>query len=269
MNKGNVLFAGIAVLTMGLLLGLPIPSVAGTFWTDAFSYASQSNFEAVWDSSCPGNSSLMGPSANYFKNPSYSLRSVMNGGVNTCYVNRFHQPTNDVWLRWWYRTYAGWVPDPTTGSKQMYNKAIGTFLMVWHEHPNSNEMGAIAYTGASTPTYCASTNRNDTACNYYANMAHINVNDANWHCIETHANLGGNVANKGTIEIWVDNKQVLGYYNVTVAVEAGSWQEITHYAQQGTGTRYIDDLAVGDTRIGCGSVSEGTPPQAPTGLSVQ
>src|SRR5262245_19160860 len=82
MNKGNVLFAGIAVLTMGLLLGLPIPSVAGTFWTDAFSYASQSNFEAVWDSSCPGNSSLMGPSANYYKNPSYSLRSVMNSGVN-------------------------------------------------------------------------------------------------------------------------------------------------------------------------------------------
>jgi len=70
------------------------------------------------------------------------------------------------------------------------------------------------------------------------------------------------------LEVFIDGVQTIRYTNAFLQSDTTQWDLIRHYTQYGQGERYIDDLAVGNTRIGCtGGVAP--PPNAPSGLKTQ
>jgi hypothetical protein len=74
------------------------------------------------------------------------------------------------------------------------------------------------------------------------------------------------------VELWIDGVQTVKYTGRPIAFgSAGAYDIVRMYAQYGQGDRYIDDFAVGDTRIGCSASPPSTPtaspaPSPPTGL---
>ena len=79
----------------------------------------------------------------------------------------------------------------------------------------------------------------------------------------------GDGATNGVLEMFIDGVQTMGYNNLPFFTRAVvDYTRVREYAQFGFGDRYVDDVAVGDTRIGCGG-SDSTAPAAPTGVIIQ
>ena len=110
--------------------------------------------------------------------------------------------------------------------------------------------------------------------NFYPNMANVPFADNVWYCVEEHVKLNDPGQPNGSVEIWVNGAQTVGYYNRTFRNAASTfvfgWFEI--YKQTGSGIMYIDQFAAGNTRIGCGGAvpaTDTTPPAPPVGLVVR
>src|SRR5262249_22918108 len=98
-----------------------------------------------------------------------------------------------------------------------------------------------------------------------------NFQSAQWYCIETHMKMNDPGQANGILEIFVNGVQALSYQNRTFVASNESpypgYDFVRFYTQIGHGIRYIDDLAVGNTRIGCGSSGgDTTPPSVPIGV---
>jgi len=116
------------------------------------------------------------------------------------------------------------------------------------------------------------------------------LNDYQWYCVEYHFNRGHRGQTDGQLELFVDgtrvyNKQGVVFDNLPDVCPPGStcagqsivraFRMVRVYVQYGLGDRYYDDLAVGNTRIGCapgqgggGSPPDTTPPKIPMNLKV-
>src|SRR5262249_43251466 len=110
------------------------------------------------------------------------------------YINRNHPNSQNVYMRWWM-LLQNFTVNPLAGSKMMYNKCCSGngFLTFWHIFPGDNRLAAqvIPDTNAANfQFFCPSLGRNDQGCNYYPNIASININDNQWHCVETHVATG-------------------------------------------------------------------------------
>ncbi len=125
------------------------------------------------------------------------------------------------------------------------------------------------------------------ACRYDDNIPINGTNgialvNGQWYCQEGHIiNNTPGVAD-GTIERWTDGQLVSRYTNRMfrgpLAVNTNgnrgtqSFDFVRVYLQAiaGNGDKFFDDLAVGNTRIGCGAAPppDVTPPAIPTGLAV-
>jgi len=321
MRMRNVTFCQIAALVIILALALPTSSQSGVFWTDDFENHLNPTGSGPWDTGgCDANVGVPGIpdgcvsgvgntkdtdgynpgiSTDIAVSGTHSLRSSYNAncgltqvnpnaqGCGT-YINRFHQNTRDVWMRWWIHfpnLPQNQVFDNTTGSKQMYNKTVNGsgMLIFWHvDQLGASLFGDDLMVVTQQSNYLVNCQafgsqgtvkgmNPDTSCKFETNLAHIPLNDGKWHCLETHANMGTNGNADGLLEIWVDGTQTLRYINVPISgpSETGLFGEITHYDQMGGANRYIDDLAVGDARIGCSGSPSSNPPAAPTALTVR
>jgi hypothetical protein len=259
------------------LLLWALPAQATTFWTDNFENHLYPNW--IVSANClalsPSNLDATGCNPTLTTAESFSPTHTLwshypNGAVQSgTYIDRTHTPTRNVWMRWRYKVAPGWITNTVAGSKQMYNKSTGGGELFWHLFPNDpNNISVQVIIGANR--LCPNGTFTD-GCNYYHNLASVNINDAQWHCIETHADRGTqNVAN-GSLDVFTDGIQTLHYGNLLMDVVGSSFDYITHYAQWGQGDRYIDDLVVADARIGgtgCnGGTSDTTPPSVVSGLT--
>jgi len=291
MRVGTVTFGQISAFLIVFFLGVPIPSQATVFFADGFEYASQEAFEAVWASSCPGSSLLMGPSTAYAANGIRSLRSVQNGGANSCFVDRSYTQTQTVFYRWNLRLAPEYdletVCVPTgscaggNGSKQMYAKALGAgYGVFWHLEPNTHLIrlnvthGGYSVICSSGPGMPVGPQPNEE-CLYRPNMASVPIVPGNTYCVEAELVRGTPGVADGVARIWINGTLTMEYTNVAFArsTEGSSgFNTVTHYSQAGYGTRYIDDLVIGNTRIGCGatpSSGDTVAPNAPSGLLVR
>lgn len=96
-----------------------------------------------------------------------------------------------------------------------------------------------------------------------------------WTCVETHEILSDPGVANGKAEFYV-NGSIVAAKNDVLSVAAGHTAMFTYekvYRQYGYGYMWIDELAVGDTRIGCGGgggtiTGDTTPPAVPIGLAV-
>ncbi len=122
--------------------------------------------------------------------------------------------------------------------------------------------------------------------NYFANVGNGAVTNGQWYCIEEHLKMSGPGQSNGVIEVWKNGVQILSYTNLQLngpnsinppgctSLCNSSQTTMTylrHYAHEPSqGARYIDNLAVGTTRIGCSGAPtpDTTPPAVPTGLGV-
>jgi len=260
------------------------PGQAETFWDEDF----ENHLYPQWtgatgctpllsasnpDSVC-GNPSLSTDTAH---SGTHSLKSVYNAtcGMDSgpgcgSFMDRFHPAVGTVFLRWWEKLVS-FTPNDVTGSKFVYNKSSTvpdeTF---WHIFPGQVTHGAQV--NSNFYNRLCPNGSTDSSCNLFSNAGNVNVLDAQWHCVETQMTASGANLSNGLARLWVDGTLVLEYLNMPTTNVPTTYDFITLYTQMGNGTRYVDDQAVGDTRIGCGGSGSGgdtTPPAVPTGLAVR
>jgi hypothetical protein len=199
---------------------------------------------------------------------------VLGGDGNRgVWITRTHTATTDVYYRFWVYTvnfiYEG---GRTKGFYAGLKYPDFVVTNAW----GSNQFSIDSQTEVGGVTPC---NGTYTSCWYSPNIASVGINNNQWYCVEVHAKMNTLGQADGQVELWVNGIQTLGYYNRVFRDASGKngirsdadFDTVRIYTQAATGTRYFDDFAVGNTRIGCNSVltSDITPPQAPGGLAVR
>ncbi len=247
-------------------------------------YANQAAVDAVWPTSCPGNPNILVLSSAFAFSPPNSSRSVMNGAVDSCFHDRDYPFTSTVFYKWDVKfVNFDWCTGPN-GSKQLYMKGP-TFLFIHIEgchasYGNANIFSMhIPYNGyfrncPSSGGLNQGTQPNEE-CIYAPNINTTPISSNGQYCIEAQATMSTKGGSDGILRLWIDGRLEIERTSVPIVP---SWHtglmhfmNVTEYAQAGYGTRYMDNLVIGDTRIGCsGSPPPGdtTPPAQVQGLQV-
>lgn len=258
MHVGTVNFFQIATFLIVLSLGLPLPSEAGVFWEDNF----ENHLTPNWDTGACGGSPQDGCNASIstdiahggthsLKSDYPSSNNLFLQGAGTS-IKRNTTASREVWMRFYYRTV-----------NFQYGRDVTKHFILrgvyWMNIFGSREMGANVITPVSVT--CPN-NSVDQSCNYFPNIASIPLNDNQWYCIETHLRSSTpQSALNGQIQIFVDGTRTLDYNNIATYDTSTQNNLLDHYTQYGWGKKYIDDLAVGDARIGCSGSPNLSPPQ--------
>jgi hypothetical protein len=157
----------------------------------------------------------------------------------------------------------------------IYAKAIGAgYLIFFHLLPGSHEIRLNAPHGGFS-VLCPVSGVFDEECVFPPNQAQIRIDPGNTYCVEMELIRNTPGLSDGVGRIWVNGILTLEYTNIAMARgdEGGSgFNNVTYYSQAGYGVRYLDDIAVGNTRIGCGvtpSSVDTVAPNTPTGLSIR
>jgi hypothetical protein len=255
-----------------ILLLAPVGAQATVFWEDGFEYVDQPTMAFAWDgASCVGDTTILAPTTTRPRTGAKSLQSHFTGipptyeGGGSCFFGgRSFQVSSSVFMRFWmYLTdHAGtgnFLPaTPTTKILKTFGQGhpfsvywvmiYGTTTLVATIQHNSGN-GENVFTSGSIP-------------------------QQQWVCVETQTttNSGPGVAN-GIIRAWINGTPVLNDTSRVLleSVDTGTYpgtKTIGAYTQNGLGRIFYDDLAVGDTRIGCGATPPPgdtiPPPQVPT-----
>lgn len=274
------------LLVLLAMLSYSTLAYALTIFDDDLEYASQGAFESVWASSCPGSSSIMGPSTAFSVSPTHSLRAVQDGGLNSCFVDKEFTGTTHLFYRW-YMQYApgydflspcdpnGSCPGGSGGGKIMYAKALpANYDVFYFLEPDTREIrlsvphGGYFVMCPSGPGMPFGTQPNEE-CVFRPNMATVALDAGATYCIETELIRSSPGVSDGTARIWINGTLTLEYTNVAMAnTDEGSsaFNDIVYYSQGGYGTRYIDNLGVGTTRFNdCAGGGGGIDNTYPTG----
>jgi len=193
-----------------------------------------------------------------------SLEEVFTGKDSGNFMDRYHDVVDEAWTRFYYYTI-GFTYDPVM-TKLFYHQAdlpnSGYPNFVAVNQWGSRELGVAGQlvaeacgTDGSGPV-----NAGYDSCNYYPNAGHVPFADGQWYCVETHFKMNTPGVADGALEVFVDGTPTLDYQNrlfrgPDVAPSGNSAEAhlnmIRIYVQSGVGTRYIDDFAVGPSRICC------------------
>jgi hypothetical protein len=235
------------------------PSPAAVFWEEDF----ESDLATHWITSDPAWSNPF-VSTELPHEGASSLKEIFTGRDSGNFMDRYHPAVEEAWTRFYYYT-EGFTYDPVV-TKLFYHQAdlpnsgypsfVG--LNMW----GGNE---LAIAGQKVWEACGSdgsgpVNNGDDSCNYYPNAGHVPFTDNQWFCVETHIKMNTPGTADGVLELFVNGTQTLDYRNRTfrqpqVAATGNSaaaqLNMIRIYVQSGVGTRYLDQFAVGPSRIGC------------------
>lgn len=250
------------------------PAQAATFWTDTFeNHLWTGSNGNPWDTSACASSSpdgcAPGPiiSTDFAKFGTHSLKSVTPG----TYIDRFFgTSTTELWTRYYIYLF-NYVANQTAGMKIQYYATQNTL----RSYPNfyahifpGNSVGIVAQGVWQNGVF--------TTTNYMANVGSGTLANGQWYCIEEHLKMSGPGQANGVIEAWKDGVQIISYPAIqlngpndinpagcTILCNSSNttMTYLRHYDHEPSqGARYIDDLTVGNTRIGCG----GSPPPPDT-----
>jgi hypothetical protein len=128
--------------------------------------------------------------------------SSPNPQINTVGIFRNFAPQDEVYVRYWKRTAAGFLYN-TPGTKQIiYNSGVCP-RFISHHDDSTRKLGW----SIENPADCGY-----TTCDLHANLAQIPMNDNVWYCVEEHIKMNDPGVANGMVEIWIDgvsNKWVL------------------------------------------------------------
>lgn len=187
---------------------------------------------------------------------------------------RYYPITEEVWVRFYYRT-TNFTYD-AVGTKHIYMASNdGGYPNFWLNTDASNrEFRPIA----QVPAQDCGLGPYDS-CVYNPNIAHIPIADDRWYCIEQHLKMNTPGVANGIVELWVDGVQTVGYTNALLRGTAVNgtnrnssqayFQFVEIYVQHGDGEMFYDQFAVGNTRIPCIGSTPGQQPSPPTGTRLQ
>lgn len=176
--------------------------------------------------------------------------------------------TPELWFRFYYRTVAFTYANPTnkhfffiggsgSGGPDPY--------VVLQNYGGSRSMSFQTENGF---LHTCPNGTTDLSCNFFNNTATVPLNDNQWYCIEGRLKVNTVGASDGIMELYVNGVQTHNYTNVVYRTSSGQWNFTRHYAQYGSGERYIDDLSLANARIGGAGCTSGsadtTPPGIPT-----
>lgn len=271
MNKRIAKIELTAVAFIVFSLAVPITSKAKVFWTETFENGLYPNW--IGGGGCITADSPNGAVCGYPQittslayEGTHSLWShYVAGQQSGTFMDRNIPETTNLWTRQYVR-FDNFVFGPENSKLFLTPTSDPSAAqVVWL----NQDAGPELYPLVNLPTTETCPNgHSDITCNYYPNIAHIALNDNKWHCIETHQNLGTPNTADGLVELYVDGVLTTRYTNLLLRTSDHGTYIVRLYAQDGQGDRYQDDLAVGDTRIGC----DGSPPALPappTGLTVK
>lgn len=191
---------------------------------------------------------------------SFMDRCLITGAGGNC-----ESGTQNQWLTFWIKFTNFTVGRDETKVFISYGDGAGVYWsIVGPGATGGSSNGQFETTVTMNGTQNCLIGEPNVQCPYPSNMgAHKSLFDNHWHCVETHVTSNGT----GTVEIFVDGEQTLGYYNQPFAT--GTIDAVRRYAQYGQGDLAVDDIVVSDFRLpagqgGCG----GNVLAPPTGLKV-
>lgn len=183
------------------------------------------------------------------------------------YIYRLYpRRVDEVWGRVYFRMQPGFTPSP--GTTKLFD-----FEDSQPDGPTHNFWIEFLFGSYDIKIQAAGVPVNDqlSAKVYDPNVGNGTLSPGHWYCIEVHLKNNTPGTSNGLIEMWLDGVQIMSYPN-QIFVQSGvnninmRFDTLKFYVQDGFGTAYYDNAAVGTTRIGCSS--SGVAPQAPTDLTV-
>lgn len=245
--------ATIAIAVAAVLI--TAPGYAATFWDDGMEYADQPTMAAAWDgASCVGDTEVLVPTTAKAHAGSKSLQEKFTGsapnyeGGASCYFGgRQFTPTTTLYSRWYmYMTdHAGtgnFLPgNPTTKIALQFPDTCTTCFSVWWVMINGTTNLAAVWQHSI-----------NGSVNYEAVSG--NIPQQQWVCVETQITMDAPAGSgNGILRAWINGTQVLNRTDLNLLGTGGSGPLFANrlYTQNGLGTIYYDDFAVGNTRINC------------------
>ncbi len=259
---------------------------AEIFWNEDFE-GTTAEVESRWSSSCGSNWSThtaISLATDKKVSGSRSMREYVNGLTSrtpeylseTCFMDREYPDTTSIFTRWWEFTEANFQYDPSNVKSIFLGPRTNTWPNFWIGHWQGSlhlEPGgqAVAELNSNGVPY--------EGISYTHNKSPLNTPTEKWICIETQIVLNTMGNSNGLIRLWTDGQLNVEHTGRTfvgpnVSNPNGNsglakFQLLRIYAQHGVGYRWFDDIAVGNTRIGCGALPLPTKPKAPTGLKTK
>lgn len=196
-------------------------------------------------------------------------------------ITRAITPTAESYMRWWIRiggdTNQGATIPGTNGLFEAYVLASTKMVegKAFQSSPYSRYWIGFGHFGISNKNLFVTVENTPTSghsTEYWSNP-NFAFQDNRWYCVEAYMGMNTPAVANGKLDIWVDG---VNYIHSTVvpwrnsgATTASLWQEWQTDRQGGRGNIWYDDVATGDTRIGCGSVpSDTTPPPVPNAPTI-
>jgi hypothetical protein len=271
MRSRFVALGQVGALVILLALGLPIPSEADVFWTDDFENRLMPNWDttacfAVGVDPAPDgcNASIstdIAHGGDHSLKSHYDATCGMTSASPGCgrYYDRSIPNSDEIWFRFYYYT-VNFATFDLAGTKHMLFSPLNLYPNYWLvTFPGSRDM---AFAGQNIQD-CVEGPTSDcyTSTNFVPNVASKPLNDNQWYCVEGHLLLNQPGQANGLIQVFVDGTKTVEYANWRIRgpnvsnpnnnSSTATFQYVRHYTQYGQGDKYIDDLAIGNTRIGC------------------
>ena len=285
MRNRAITFGQIAALLFLLFFELPAPAQAVVFWNETF----EGNLTPNWETLSCGAGFATGcnpaTSTDIAVNGTHSLKGVYNHAGNGGWIDRKYPATDELYWRVWERFASGWIWDTAQQVKGFNVGTNGVYPNFWVMHVFGSPHLTIQ---AQIPVEACATGDSNPygngqpydACRYDDKISTPEANGV-WYCLEGHIKMNTPGVADGVIERWTNGTLISSFSGRTFRGAAVSgkngnsslatFEFIRVYVQgeAATGVRYYDDLAVGNTRIGCGTQADSTAPTAPTGVKIQ
>jgi hypothetical protein len=257
-------------------------------WEEGFEYANNAAMDAVWETSCPADDTILSPSTDRAHSGAKSLKMIYRGhqatgttpatpGYKSCFkIRPLSASTEVLFTRWWLFMETTFAIDTQAGTKLTRHEKPSTYPGMWWLWKFGSSQLSVSIEGIKELD--GSFGTDDFAGN-------IAITKGRWECIETEIRESTPGVRNGVVRQWINGNISL---NKTDAAgretspfgpggqngPTSALNRIKLYVQDGVGTLYVDDYAVDRTaRIGCGSAPvppvDTQAPTAPTGLTVQ
>ena len=278
MMKDNMKHVCACMLGVVLLYVSTTAHAATPFFDENFEYADNTAWlsSGNWGaSSCTAaqHTGIMEISSQRSFSGSKSLKMTYVGDLGatafTCFIDRFFPASDTVYTRI-YLFLDGFTASNinTKMYTQSHDKHYPRFW--WSLHQSSNIM-RVAIEG--------------TTLGANANLPGGAFPSGRWACLETRVTLNTPGMADGIVQAWVDGVQRIDrtdlmMRNATEVLINGTLPNANYngpssrmqytrmYRQHGNGVIYFDELAVGNTRIGClGAQTDATPPAPPSNFA--
>jgi hypothetical protein len=293
----------ITLATCLLLVDLVALANAGVYWEETFENHLNNGFtpsrdQTQWDTTaCTGG--FWGGTPPYIdgcnaqisttvaRGGTHSLKShydpacgmVGEPGSHGCgrFFDRYYPSSDEIWFRF-YIYFVNWATFNLAPSKHMLFSPENLNPNFWLVFNHDSREMALAPQNVQDCIELGSNCYSTTVM--YPNVASFPLNDNRWYCVEGNLKLNTPGQPDGRAQIFVDGTKTLDWPNYRFRgpnvnnpsnnSSTAQFQYVRHYTQYGQGDKYIDDLAVGDTRIGCGGIAPLPPtPSAPASLNLQ